>query len=219
MSLQEEVAQIFRNWGSGMLEVERKALREKASKYTVDDWKAEHIVYVAGSGALTGAIGGPVGLAAILPDLFWCKKVGTQGCLGIGYIKGYVIDYENDMNMILAVWSDLAEATVSVPVGKVGIKISNKILPKVAGKVVEKVILKGSSKIGAKLAAKAASKAATKLTAKLAAKTGVGWIPLIGGVVSAGINWWLLSGLLDAAETYYKSDYIVLKDDEISSLA
>lgn len=65
----------------------------------------------------------------------------------------------------------------------------------------------------------AASKAATKLTAKLAAKTGFGWIPLIGGVVSAGINWWLLSGLLDAAETYYKSDYIVLKDDEISSLA
>ncbi len=219
MSLQEEIAQVFKNWGSDLLEAERKALREKAAKYTVSDWKAEHIAYVVGSGVLTGAIGGPVGLAAILPDLLWCKKVGTQGCLGIGYIKGYDIDYENDMNMILAVWSDLAEAAVSVPAGKVGIKVSNKILPKVAGKVVEKVILKGSSKIGATLAAKAASKAATKLTAKLAAKTGVGWIPLIGGVVSGGINWWLLSGLLDAADAYYKSDYIVLKDDEISSLA
>lgn len=218
MSLQDDVAKVFKGWGSELLEAERKALRKKAAGYSVSDWKAEHIAYVVGSGALTGIVGEPVGLAAIIPDLLWCKKVGTQGCLGIGHIKGCDVDYDQDMNMILAVWSDLAEAAVSVPVGKVGIKVSNKALPKVAGKVVEKLLFKGSSKIGAKLASKAASKAAAKLTAKLAAKSGFGWIPVVGGAVSAGINWWLLSGLLDAAEIYYKSNYIVLSDDEIASL-
>ena len=217
MALQDDIAQIFKGWGSDLLMAERKALRDKAAKYNVGDWKAEHIAYVAGSGALTGALGGFVGLAAIIPDLLWCKKVGTQGCLGIGHVRGLDVDYDEDMNAIMLLWSELGEAAVSVPVGKIGIKISNKVLPKVAGKVVEKLILKGSTKIGGKLVAKAASKAAAKLTAKLAAKSSFGWIPIIGGAVSAGINWWLLSGLLDAADKFYSSNtnYIILDNDEV----
>ena len=51
---------------------------------------------------------------------------------------------------------------------------------------------------------------------KLTAKTGLGWIPFIGGVVSAGVNWWLVDGLLTAAEQYYTNDYIIINDVEIA---
>ena len=39
------------------------------------------------------------------------------------------------------------------------------------------------------------------------------WIPLIGGAVSGGINWWLVSSLLDAGEKYYRNDYVVLPEE------
>lgn len=223
MSLQNEIAKIFQDWGRELNSAERKALEKKVKGYNVNDWKAEHIGMVVASGAGFGAIGGWVGLGAIMPDLLWCKKVGIQGCLGIGYIQGRYVDYDQDMNMILSIWTELGEAATFVPAGKVGIKISNKatvkMAGKVAGKIVEKAALKGGSKLGAKLAGKAASKAAAKLAAKLAAKTGVGWIPLIGGAVSGGVNWWLLNGLLDAAEKYYRGDcdYLVLHDSELAS--
>ncbi len=211
--LRDQITEIFKDLGHDLVEAERKALRNKANNYRVNDWKAEHLAYVVGSGALTGAIGGPVGLLAILPDLAWCKKVATQGCLGIGHIKGCDVDYDEDMNMILALWSGSAEASAAVPLGKAGIKVSNKLLPKVAGKVVEKVLFKGSSKMTAKIA----SKATTKLISKLMAKSSFGWIPIIGGAVSATINWWLLNGLLGASEKYYSSNYIIFNENEFDS--
>ena len=116
---------------------------------------------------------------------------------------------------------------MTIPVGKVGIKVGGKVAAKsvaivagaLTGTVVSKLALKGGSKIGAKLASKAASKAATKLMTKLTAKTGFGWIPFIGGAVSAGVNWWLVDGLLTAAEQYYQNDYVILNDSEVAAEA
>jgi hypothetical protein len=221
MSLQDQVAQIFKDWGSDLNYSERIALEKKTRDYKVGNWKTEHIAYVVASGAASGAMGGPVGIAAIPADLLWCKKVAVQGCLGIGYILGCDVDYEKDMNFILALFADVGEPSYVIPAGKIGVKISNKamtkIAPKVAGKVVEKIALKSGSKFAAKLAGKAATKASAKLMAKLTAKTGFGWIPGVGGAVSAGINWWLLAGLLNAAEEYYKHPYLVVKDSEVIS--
>lgn len=221
MSLQDQVAQIFKNWGSDLNYNERVALGKKARGYGVGNWKAEHIAYVVASGAASGVMGGPVGIAAIPADLYWCKKVAVQGCLGIGHILDCDVDYDQDMNFILARFTDVGEPSYVVPAGKIGIKISNKamtkIAPKVAGKVVEKIALKSGSKFAAKLAGKAATKASAKLMAKLTAKTGFGWIPGVGGAVSAGINWWLLDGLLNAAEEYYKQPYFVVNDPEVIS--
>lgn len=223
MGLQDELIPIFQNWGSNLNSAEKKALRKKTTGYSINDWKAEHISMAVASGAASGAVGGPVGLAAIIPDLVWCKKVGTQGCLGMGYILKHDVDYEQDMNGIMAIWTDIAEATVTVPAGKVGIKVSNKVTAKmagkVAGKVVSKAAFKGGSKVGMKLITKVASKGAAKVATKLVAKTSFGWIPLVGGAVSGGINWWLLNELLDAAEEYYTYPYAVLKDKEIASAA
>lgn len=215
MSWEEKITQIFKGWGRDLNEAEKSALANKARGYLLSDWKREHIAMATGSGVVTGLIGGPVGAAAIIPDLLWCKKVGTQGCLGIGHIKGKHIDYEQDMNLILSIWSKLGEASFSIPAGKVGIKISHKLGPKVLGKVVEKSLFKGSTKLGAKMTAKVAAKATAKLATKLSVKVGLGWIPLVGGLASGGVNLWLISGLLDAAEEYYNSDYVVLSDNSV----
>ncbi len=219
MSVQDNIAEIFKNLGNVGTSQERRALERKMKNYTVEEWRFECFAQVIASGALTGAIGGPVGLAAIIPDIAFCGRVGALGCFGIGHILGREVDYDRDMNMILALWTDLAETAVTVPVGKVGIKVSGKLTAKMAGKLVGKAVLKSSSKFGSKLAAKAASKAATKVVTKLAAKAGVGWIPFFGGAVSAGINRWLVNGMLTAAERYYRGDYIVINDSEIANLA
>jgi hypothetical protein len=221
VNLHDELVKIFKDWGSELNSAERKALEKKVSGRSVSSWKADHITMVAASGFATGFMGGPVGLAAILPDLLWCKKVGIQGCLGIGHILGRDVDYDEDMNYILGIWTELVGATVAVPVGKVGMKVSNKatvkVAEKLAVKIIEKSATKGGSKFLAKLAAKGASKAAAKLSAKLLAKTGVGWIPLVGGAASGGINWWLLNELLNAAEKYYTKDYIIPLDSELGA--
>lgn len=190
----------------------------------MSDWYDRQTGKVALSGAATGVMGGPVGLAAIIPDLMWCGRVGAHGCYGIGHILGREVDYDQDMDYILSVWSEAVEAAMNIPAGKVGIKIFGKaaIAPMaghLAGTIVSKATLKGGSKLAAKLAAKSVSKATAKLAAKLTAKAGFSWIPLVGGVASAGVNVWLVRGLMKAAEQYYRHDYLVIQDPELAAEA
>jgi hypothetical protein len=237
MGLQEELTQIFKDWGQELNSQERVALKKDASSYSdVDAWKIKHITMVATSGAAAGVTGGPWSYAAIIADLLWCRKVAPLGCLGIGYINDEDVDIDQDMNMIMAIWAGVGVASTSVPAGKVGVKVSpkatmklgTKIAPKVAakqtgkfagkvvGKVVSKTALKSSSKALSKLTAKIVDKAVAKVFAKAAAKVGMGWIPIIGGVVSGGINWWLLSTMMDAAEQYYSNPYVVFDGNELA---
>ena len=220
MSINDEIAQMFKDLANLDTSMKREQLKKQVKGYTINEWKRECLAMAIASGAVSGVIGGTVGLAAILPELAWCGQVGALGCFGIGHIKDVELDYDVDMNLIMAIWTGLAEVSSVVPVGKVGIKVCGKATPKIAGKVagvvVSQIALKGGSKLGAKLASKAVSKATTKLVAKLMAKTGTGWIPLIGGIVSGGVNWWLVSGLLDAAEEYYSGKYVVLRDRELA---
>jgi|GEM_PF-2214744 hypothetical protein len=236
MGLQEELTKIFKDWGKELNSQERVALEKDASEYTdVEVWKAKHIALVATSGMAAGVTGGPWSYAAIIADLLWCRKVAPLGCLGIGYIWNEDVDIDQDMNMIMAIWAGVGLASVSVPTGKIGVKVSPKatmklgikIVPKLAakgtgklagevfGKVISKTALKTSSKALSKLTAKIVDKAVAKVFAKAAAKVGVGWIPIIGGVVSGGINWWLLSTMMDAAEQYYANPYVVFDENEL----
>lgn len=223
MSLNDNIAQMFKELANLGNSMEREQLKKQVKGYSINVWKEERIAMVVASGGISGALGGPWGLAAIPADLAWCGRVSALGCFGIGHIKGIDVDYDVDMNLIMSIWTDLAEAKNIVPAGKIGIKVCTKATPKIAAKVagvlVSKVALKGGSKLGTKLASKAASKAAAKLATKLMAKTGTGWIPLVGGLVSGGVNWWLVSGLLDAAEEYYSHEYVVLRDSELASAA
>ncbi len=237
MTLEDTLTQTFRDWGQELNFQEREALKKKAMKCSsVEAWRNKHIAMVTTAGGAAGITGGWWSYAAISADLMWCRKVAPQACLGIGYIKGNDVDFEQDMNLIMAIWSEIGTASTTVPAGKVGVKVSpkmtmkmgTKVLPKlaakgsgkIAGKVVGKVIgktaLKGTSQIAGVLTSKVVSKAVGKVSAKMAAKVGVGWIPIIGGVVSGGINWWLLESLMDAAHQYYSNPYVVFDQNELN---
>jgi hypothetical protein len=190
--------------------------------------KAERLAAVGTPGALTGAIGGPVGLAAILPELWLCERNGTLGAFGIGHLLGCQIDYNLDRELILAIWAGEGSLETSVPVGKVGIKVNNKAASASAarslmGVVIKSSLIKGSAKFMAKLSAKLVAKVIAKISAKLAAKTGGAAIPVFGAFVSGGVNLWLVRGFLDAAEQYYSAQnmnqavYLVLNDNELAS--
>ncbi|PLZ27163.1 J domain-containing protein [Fischerella thermalis] len=191
-------------------------------------WKAERLAAVGTPGALTGAIGGPVGIAAILPELWLCERNGTIGAFGIGHLLGCQIDYNLDREIILAIWAGEGSLETSVPSGKVGIKVNNKAASASAsrglmGVVLTSSLIKGSAKFLGKLSAKLVAKAVAKISAKLAAKTGGAAIPVFGAFVSGGVNLWLVQGFLDAAEQYYSAQnmnqavYLVLNDNELAS--
>ncbi|MDY7007489.1 MAG: hypothetical protein SWX82_27045 [Cyanobacteriota bacterium] len=214
----------------------------------VSDWRARQTALVTAPGALAGSVGGPWGIAAMGADLVWLGKNAGHGCLGVGYALGRDAE-RNDIDLILAIWTGLGTPSDTVPSGavaisthnvspwgksakeasfapsgkitvKLGAKPAAKVAGKMAGKIVaKKLAVKGGSKMGAKLVTMAISMATTKLAAKLAAKAGTSWVPILGGVVSGGINWWLIGGLLEAAEDYYRHDYIILHNDELLALA
>lgn len=230
-------------------EEEMSNLRKISSKMHVDNWKARQLALVAGSGALCGGAGGPGGIVLMLADLVWLGKNSGQGCLGVGYALGKPVSRDDmDLILAIwtgiatpsdsvpagtvaistsddiTPWMQSASESSLVVTGKVAAKMGAKSMAKVSGKLAGKIIakklaVKGGSKLGAKLAVLAVSFASSKLAAKLAAKLGSSWVPFMGGLVSAGINFWLMSGLLDAAEGFYTHDFIVVNNSEVAAFA
>ena len=73
-----------------------------------------------------------------------------------------------------------------------------------AAKVFAKTAVKG----GGKMMTKLLPQIAAKLAGQFAGKAGAMFIPLIGGVVSAAISYWVATSLLAAAEQYYRNEYV-----------
>jgi hypothetical protein len=191
---------------------------QKARRYTVREWKRRSVGKVAGVGGLTGVLGGPVGIALEGADIAYLLAACGRACYGVGHILGHEVDYEADIPLILAIWSDVATTATTVGAGKFGVKVSAKLGTKTMGKVVGKLVTKMAFKSSTKASSKVAAKAAAKLIAKSVAKLSTKWIPVIGGLVSAGVNVWVMSGLLDAAEKYYSNDFVVLGDDVVEDI-
>ena len=243
----------LQNWGRELNQWERNNLRKDAlDSSDVYDWIESHKNQAMIAGGAAGALGGPVGYVAMLPDLLFCRKTATMGCLGIGFIEDVHVSFEDDMNEIMALWTEAAVISPSVPAGKVGVKLSpklsvkvgTKLLPKAVGKGTGLIISKGSgavvsatlNKVGAKGAAKVSSKivskvmgktvgkvaakGAAKITSKLATKIGVGWIPIVGGVVNASVNRWIVGSLIDKGVEYYRgkkeNKFLVYNSDVIT---
>ncbi|WP_298065759.1 hypothetical protein [uncultured Acinetobacter sp.] len=179
----------------------RKKLKEDALANSLDDWKIGLKMKVGGVGGLTGVLGGPVGLLLEGADIAYLLASCGQACYGIGHIKGRNIDYNIDIPIILAIWAGAAEASMYTVAGKSAMKIGGK------------VAIKSGVVIGSQLLGKVIPKVAAKIGAKLASKVSTKWIPIIGGIVSAGINIWVADGLLDAAEKYYSNNYVILDSD------
>jgi hypothetical protein len=181
-------------------------LKTAAKACSFQSWKNKCIGKGGGVGFLTGLAGGPVGIALEVADTGYLISMAGRASYGVGHIHNQIIDYENDIEGILAIWSGAGKTIdkTSLAVNTI-LPVTGKLIVKVNAKLGMKVATKLSSKIIAKSSAKIAGKVATKLTTK--------WIPIVGGVVSALINAWILDGLIDAAEDYYTSDAVLINND------
>jgi hypothetical protein len=125
------------------------------------------------------------------------------------------VDYDHDMAKILAIWAGVAKATNRIAAGK--------IAPTVGGPTaMGPAILQGiyaSQAFTTKFFGKAAGKAVSKIMAKCALRMSMKWVPVIGGAVSGGVNLWIASSLMGAAEKYYSYKYVELHDGFASELA
>lgn len=195
----------------------KNSLRTTAKTYSLDGWKRIHVAKLGTVGALTGVVGGPVGLALEGLDIAYLLAASGRGCYGVGHIKDRDIDYDVDLAMILAIWCGAAEAGGAIVAGKIGIKIAGKVAvtigANIAGKLAGKLAAKAAMKLGSKGGAKVIAYASSKLVAKIASKMSVKWIPILGGIVGAGINVWIMNGLMTAAVSYYSNEYVILSDD------
>ncbi len=200
----------------------RDTLKRTAKSYSLGEWKTIQMTKLGVVGAMTGLFGGPFGLVLEGLDITYLLAAAGRGCYGIGHIMGRSIDYDSDLTIILAIWCGAAEAGGAIAAGKVGIKVAGKaavgIGANVAGKLAGKLATKSAMKLGSKGGAKVIALASTKLAAKIASKMSVKWIPILGGIIGAGINVWIMDGLMEAADKYYSNNYVVLSDELASDI-
>ncbi|MBV1695077.1 MAG: hypothetical protein KGP27_11500 [Hyphomicrobiales bacterium] len=186
-----------------------------ASRYTLADWQNAQRAMVGASGAAAVAI--PVAhLAGIAADLaFVVNRMGVS-TFGTGAILGSDNGYGNilekeDFGAVLAYWSGdegVREAMngkgAADLASKAGFKLATKLYGKAAAITLTQTMLASSGYlIGQKLGGKAMAKVASKVAAKFAGKTAAGFIPFLGPAVGGGINLWLISQILDAAQEFY----------------
>lgn len=208
-------------------------LRRESRKNTSTNWLDINAVTTGGAGLLTGFFGGPWSIAAETADIAVLLRSISRGCFGVGYIISDQVDFEEDMIYIMALWTGCAsiipvpsgifesgrqyspdiayELIGALPAGKIAVKLllyggaSNPQLLKIGAKLcvysISMLLKKGTPKFVVKIAGKAAEKVLPKAVGKLGGK----WIPVIGGVLSAGINLWVYQQITHHALKYYRA--------------
>jgi hypothetical protein len=82
--------------------------------------------------------------------------------------------------------------------------LSQEVMRRVSSGLVSKVLAeKTGAKVAGKLSTKVAAKTGGKIATKYAAKGASAWVPVISAAVCGGLNAWIMSGILDSAETYF----------------
>ncbi len=208
------VEEIFAKWVNGMTP-DLGALYDGSHGYALSDWKLQQNSLVTGSGALAVAVPG-FHLAGLAADVaFVLNRMGVAS-YGVGAILGHQAGCGNllekaDFPAVLSYWAgdeDFKEAMTGKASAslssKVGLKLSSKVLGTAAAPQITAQMLSSSGYlVGQKFAGKAAAKAAAKFGAKFGGKALAGWVPILGPVVGGGVNLWLLSSIIDAAEDFY----------------
>lgn len=174
---------------------------------TLDEFTGSQSLSVIASGAVSGAIPGlhMVGAAA---DIAFLMNRMAVCCYGIGAIKGHQelgVNFleKEDFALILALWAGDDDIT-KVVTNKVGADVVLVGGTKLAFKSISKGIGHQFGVIaGKKLAGKVGAKAGAKIGAKAGAKFAAGWIPVLGGVVGAGVNSYFLSDIARAGRQFY----------------
>jgi hypothetical protein len=90
-----------------------RGLELEAKKHSTNSWIDTHKNKAAAVGAATGFLGGPISMLLEGADIAYFGRIIGRLCFGIGHIKNKSVDYNSDLDGILAVWTDIA-----IPISK-----------------------------------------------------------------------------------------------------
>ncbi|MEV7173972.1 hypothetical protein AB0O18_30260 [Streptomyces sp. NPDC093224] len=196
---------------------------------TLGGWRASQTAQAAAAGAIAMAV--PVAhLAALAGDFAVLLRKMAVCAWGIGYKLGAPVDAEDDLEIVLGLWSgalepDALSVTAASAAGSAGLIAFNAAYPTYAQAVMAQVMTKGAhtgvavvggklvGKSGGKVAAKLskpflqkiAQKVAVKFSMMLGSKAVTGSVPLLGALAGGAINAYFVRRFADAAETYYRA--------------
>lgn len=200
-----------------------------ANYATLRGWRTSQTAQAAAAGAVAMAV--PVAhLAALAGDFAVLLRKMAVCAWGIGYKLGAPVDAEDDLEVILGLWSgalepDALSVSAAGAAGTAGLITLNAAYPAYAQAVMAQVLSKGAHTgavvVGGKLAGKSGGKAMAKLskpflqkiTQKVAlkfsmmlgSKAATGSVPLLGALAGGAINAYFVRRFADAAETYYRA--------------
>ncbi|MBO9502475.1 hypothetical protein [Brevundimonas sp. A19_0] len=204
-ALNDALLKAFESFGSDIDEV-----RELSQHQTMDGWKKSRMVK-AGSLAAPAVVGGPVGLALLIPELILLMRFLRNSALGVGYIQRGAAAVEDFPAIML--WASEQPADRKALIGSAS--ASAKVM---AAKL-------GAVTVGPAASAKLLASAVTTQIAAmshttintLAAKKGSAWlakillgptlgrfVPFIGAAVGAGANAFITHKMVEAAAAYYQ---------------
>ncbi len=142
----------------------------------IDKLIATHTRIVAATGFATG-LGGLFTLPVTVPtDVAVFYALSARCAAAVAYLRGHDIDSDEVRSVVLLTLLGSAGAVVALEVGvKVGEKAATAALKTLPGKVLIEI----NKKVGFRLLTKFGQKGAINL---------VKFVPLVGGVVGAGVN-------------------------------
>jgi hypothetical protein len=187
-----------------MVGADLETIRRDAREHTFRSWKRLQLAKAATLGACVAVI--PASGAVLLPaELLALLRVMHRGVVGVCAIHHDYVDEEQFPN-VLGVWSghmalnqalaaQIATKAIAHTAYMVGGPTGVMLASKAFASTCETLVAK-------KLGPKIAQKVAAKLAAKIGAKLSVSWIPVVSAAVGAGVNCWIVGGLIDAADEY-----------------
>lgn len=175
-----------------------------AKNYTASQWvrKQRFKGVVLGGGAAAVPV---LGYFTLPADILATLRIMHRTAIGITHIHLDYADQET-FSHILAVWSGAANLD-----GSLQKQIAAKLLAKggtaIGGQLGLKMAITAFTMCTGAIVAKqlgpqVVTKVATKLSAKLTAKATTRWIPLISAAAGAGVNYWVIDGMSEAAQEY-----------------
>jgi hypothetical protein len=223
MSMVDKIAELITLMAMVGEDQAKQNLRNDARSHTVEQWKRSFKIKTTSVGVLTGLAPGVSALILEIPDLAYLFAATGRGCYGIGYILRDEVDYDNDMAKILALWCGMARASNDLVQGSaIALRTKAAIGAKLAGAGLVTAGLFNATiviqTIGPKFMGKVAAKAASKVMAKALLRMSARWTPVFGSLVSGGVNYWIASSLMNAAELYYLNEYIIFNKEYQSEL-
>lgn len=174
---------------------------------TLDSIRSKNIAMAASSGGAAVAI--PIlHVAGVAADVAFLMNRMSVASYSIGVVKGHDAGYgnfleEEDFLIVLGVWAGEESITAGIS-AKAAADFSTKVYGKSALKMIAKTMLKNVGVIASKkMGGKLATKVGAKFGAKLGGKVAAGFVPFLGAAVGAGINYYFINSVCDAAEKVY----------------